>query len=305
MASLNDLITQRSENIDKLPDKLFGSIEKAQREVLREINVLINRLELDDLGRVKLNTKNIALIEQIAGRANDVLFGGSYIEAVRDFAGSLESQGKLAAEYMSTAFGSFDDKRIFQQVLRQSQLDVLALLDEQAVNQALIEPLKSALRNSVTTNAKLTDVIAQVQQIVVGNEQVESNLLGNRKTLVKDTFAASDRRYQKVIESEYKFDFYRYSGSLVTDSRCFCQERQGRYYHKREIESWGALQNIGKCRTSNGWQGRRKGTNSSNIFTYAAGYNCSHIFAAVPIEAVPPSAIERARGLGYLPPKLN
>ena len=305
MASLNDLIEQRSANIDKLPNELFGAIEKAQRDVMRQVSILINQLETNASGQVILNTKNIALIEQIGARANDVLFGGSYIDAVRDFAGSLEQQGALAAEYMTTAFGTFDDKRIFQQVLRQSQLDVLALLDEQAVNQALIEPLKSALRDSVTSGARLTDVIQSVQQIVVGNEQVESNLLGNRKTLVRDTFAASDRRYQKTIESQYSFDFYRYSGSLVSDSRCFCQERQGKYYHKREIESWGALQNLGKCRTSNGWQGRRKGTTPATIFTYAGGYNCDHVFAAVPIEAVPPSAIQRARGLGYLPPEVS
>jgi len=299
--SLIEITAEKSANLDKIPAELFGKIEQAQREAFKQITRLMNQLELDASGKILLSTKNLALIEQIGGTANDVLFGGTYVDAVRDFSNSLVNQSTLAAEYMTTAFGSFTDKQIFEQVLRQSQLDVLALLDEQAVNQALIEPLKSALRDSVTGQAKLTDVIAQVQQIVVGNEATESNLLGNRKTLVKDAFSASDRRYQQTIESEYSFDFYRYSGSLVTDSRCFCEKRTGKYFHRLEIESWGNKQNLGECKSGNGWQGMKKGTNSANIFTYVGGYNCDHILAAVPIENVPKSAITRAKGLGYMP----
>jgi len=287
--TLNELMTARADALDEIPEELFGAIERAQRDAYRQVSKLLGRLDLNSAGNIELTTKNLALIEQIAGVTNQTLFTGEYINAVRDFAAKIETQSQFAAKYMDQAFGSFTDNDIYQQILRTSQADAVALLNENAVNQALVEPIKQSLRNSVTTNASFPDAVKNIQQIMIGSAERESNLLGNRKTLIKDAFSIADRRYNIAIEDQYEFEWYRYAGGRVEDTRCFCQKRANKYYRRSEIESWGRLEKLGECRTSNGWAGRIPGTNERSIFTYVGGYNCNHIIVAVPEEAVPDS----------------
>ena len=303
-------MTARADALDEIPEELFGAIERAQRDAYRQVSKLLGRLDLNSAGNIELTTKNLALIEQIAGVTNQTLFTGEYINAVRDFAAKIETQSQFAAKYMDQAFGSFTDNDIYQQILRTSQADAVALLNENAVNQALVEPIKQSLRNSVTTNASFPDAVKNIQQIMIGSAERESNLLGNRKTLIKDAFTEADRRYNIAIEDQYEFEWYRYAGGRVEDTRCFCQKRANKYYRRSEIESWGRLENLGECRTSNGWAGRIPGTNERSIFTYVGGYNCNHIIVAVPEEAVPESQkdviiVEQEKGSYFSGKNLN
>lgn len=299
MATLNDLSIARADALEAVPNKLFGAIEKAQLEAWKEIQRLLNQLETTN-GVLTISTKNLALVEQIAGLTRQVLFEGDYVNAVRDFANSFDAQSQLTQEYLLQAFGDFSDKELYTQILNQSKRNTVALLNETAVNQALIEPLKQSLTNSITTRSSLTDAIANLQQIVIGDLERESNLLGDRKTLVRDAYSISDAQYANLVQEQYDFSFYKWAGGTVEDTRCFCQKRSNRIWHRKEIEAWGDKKDLGECKSGDGWQGMRKGTNSSTIFSYRGGYSCQHIIVAVPDEAVPPSAYKRADKKGFL-----
>lgn len=155
----------------------------------------------------------------------------------------------LSKDYFTKAFGSFTDDEIYNNILKASQRNAINLLNSDAVDQALINPLKQNLLSSVTSGADISDAIENVQQIVIGNAEKESNLLGNRKTLVRDAFAQSDREFANIVSGQYSFTYYKYQGGTVADSRCFCVERHNKFYSKQEIEAWGGKKNIGASRS--------------------------------------------------------
>lgn len=61
------------------------------------------------------------------------------------------------------------------------------------------------------------------------------------------------------------FDHFRYTGSLMLDSRPFCIERVNRIYSRAEIESWTFK-----------WAGK-----SGPAITHRGGFNCTHHFQAI------------------------
>jgi hypothetical protein len=77
--------------------------------------------------------------------------------------------------------------------------------------------------------------------------------------------------------------------NLKDTSREFCDQRHGKYFHRKEVEAWANLS----------WAGKIQGTNSSNIFIYRGGYHCRHQLIPVSAASVPRSVIERAINEGY------
>ena len=74
----------------------------------------------------------------------------------------------------------------------------------------------------------------------------------------------------------------------LDDSREFCVERAGNYYHKDEVSAWANLD----------WQGKRRGTTESTIFIYAGGYRCLHQIIYVSELVVPDEVVRRAKTKG-------
>jgi hypothetical protein len=94
---------------------------------------------------------------------------------------------------------------------------------------------------------------------------------------------------QEAVSIPAGLQFVVYSGGLIKDSREFCVERAGNYYHKREVELWAKEE----------WQGKRPDTTESTIFIYAGGFRCQHMIIYVSEFSVPNDVIERAKLAGY------
>jgi hypothetical protein len=73
--------------------------------------------------------------------------------------------------------------------------------------------------------------------------------------------------YIQTIADDLDVEYYLYQGTIIADTRPFCEARSGRFFTKEEVQKWPNLK---------GWQGRMAGTNSSTIFIYRGGYNCRH-----------------------------
>ena len=91
--------------------------------------------------------------------------------------------------------------------------------------------------------------------------------------------------------------FGQYAGGLIKDSRQFCVERDGKFYHLKEVQSWGNIQQ---------WQGRYRRTNEQNIVEWLGGYNCKHVFAFRSLASVPMDVILRNMENGnYTPSRVE
>ena len=109
-------------------------------------------------------------------------------------------------------------------------------------------------------------------------ELIDSGLLPNAaKRITVDGLVTFSREYVGALTKDFDSEWYLYEGPLRATSRSFCESRAGKYWRKKEVESWASLD----------WQGKKPGTTKQTIFSLAGGYNCYHILFPVPEEAVP------------------
>lgn len=299
--SLEKLIEQRIERLESVPDKLQTVIDKNDELLFKQILKDLDSLELED-GKIKASKNNLARINGILENLKQVLFGSDYLDAIKEFAGEISTQAALNNNIMEQTVGSFSDDDIFKATLQSSQKNALLLMDENAVAHNFLQPLSEILTNSIVSNVSYQQAVATLRENMVGENALLSKYAG---TIIKDTFAISDRQYNELISKKHGIEFYRYDGSRVKGSRYFCCVRKGNIYHRKEIESWGDKpslwdnpKNGGKCENAHGG-GRNPDTNSATIFSYLGGYGCIDILVPIATEYVPVADKQRAIELGY------
>jgi hypothetical protein len=288
--NLKDLIRQKLDRLESVPDALVSATEKAQKALLQRALELLDKLETKD-GNLALTSKNLAQREVILTELLKVLMEGDYIDAVTEFAKEIGVQVEITNNYLEAEFKStFTEETIYKDILRASQKQALSYFDEDAVAKVLIQPLREQLTASMTSGASMPQMIKSLTAYIQGNYEIDGALLRHVKQVSYDAFAVTDRQYTEVVARALDVEFYLYQGGLISDSREFCTQHNGKYYHRKEIEAMAAKE----------WQGKRKGTNTNTIMVYAGGYQCRHSWLPVSEFSVPKDVMERAREKGYI-----
>jgi hypothetical protein len=295
MPDLEDLLSDKNERLESVPSKFVSSINGIQNTVSKEIEIVVSQLEMEN-GNILLTERNMALINSLTKRINDLIFDEVYEKNLTSFIGEFKTQAGLSDQYFSI-IGEFEKKTLYDQILRQTQINAIGLLNEDAFTQALILPIKHTLESSITNNVSFTDTMTNLRYIILGDDEVDGRLMSHVKRVAYDSFAVSDRSYTNTIATDLGLEFYRYTGGKVEETRCFCLERKGKYFHRKEIEGWGEGKGVGECGFP--WQGMNSNTDKATIFYYAGGYNCKHSILPVSIKSVPREVIERSISKGY------
>lgn len=298
--------SEKFDRLDSVPEDLVNNVRKSQAEILTEMEKLASQLETEN-GVFVFSEKNLSIINSIDQKLKDTVFSDEYIDSVKKFAGEFNKQASINNAYFQSIIPDFKPTDIYKTVLRNSQKNALDLLGEDAFTQKLINPLKQILESSITNGQTFAESLKSLRVVIAGDPELETDgaLISHVKRVAYDGFAASDRGYTNVIAQDLELEFYRYSGGVIKDSRCFCIERHGKYFHKKEIEEWGMGKNLGKCNIGDGkWAGMNANTDKTTIFYFAGGYNCKHGMLPVSIKSVPKSVIERNIASGnYIPKK--
>lgn len=292
----------KSSRLSTVPGKFVSSVEGLEAKIMESIEELVSRLEMKS-GEILLNESNLVLIESINQRMKDVIFTEEYERSLTQFVKEFKTQAKLTNEYFQTLDKSFDVKPVYESVLKNTQRNAIELLNQDAFTQALNVPLKQALESSITNKQPFNELMESLRVIIRGDGTVDGRLISHVKRVAYDSFAVSDRAYTNTIAVDLGLEFYRYSGGSVDETRCFCTERKGKYFHRKEIEAWGRGEDLGSCGNGGKWAGRNTNTNSSTIFVFAGGYNCVHNFLPVSIKSVPQETIERNINNGNYKPQ--
>lgn len=303
MPTLLELIDKKNDRLEAIPDAFQSNVEKLQRRIYNRITELIGQLQTEN-GQIVMSEANLLRVQQINDELKQVLNSREYIEAVRKFTDEFDQQKVINNEYFRKAFGSdFTPTRLSEQLVRNSQRNAFELLAGQAAEQNFITPIKAQLEQAVASGSSYSETIKGIRTLVEGDENIDGNLLRYSKQVSWDAFALSDRAYTNAIAEDLEVEWFRYSGGLVKDSRCFCQERDRQYFHFKEIEAFGNGEDLGSCNEGDGvWQGQMKGTNSGTIFIVAGGYNCRHTWSPVSIVLVPREVILRNMANGNFDP---
>jgi hypothetical protein len=291
MADIEKIVKEKISRLSEVPETFVNDVVKTQAEVMRDIERIV--FGLDREGDVfVLNEKNLSLINSIDDVLKETIFNDEYSEA-------------LTSYFVELGVG-FEDKDLYKLTMRASQKNAITLLGEDAFSQQLIVPITQTLQESINSSVSFLETMETLRVFIEGNEDVEGKMESYVKRISYDAFSSSDRSYTNVISNDLGLEFFRYQGGEVEDTREFCEERKGKYFHKKEIEGWGKGD---KCcglswpDSQGKWQGRNVATNSATIFTFAGGYNCKHSIIPVSVKSVPKNVIERAVEAGYYKPK--
>lgn len=293
---LKDNINERSDRLDNIPDEFVQSVSGLQSKISREIQSVVSQLDMEG-GQILNTERNFSLIEGLNQRIKDLIFSDEYEKNLTKFISEFNTQAGLSNEYFQILDSGFEVKPIYEQALLSAQKNALSLLSEDAFTQALIIPIKQTLESSITNKVSFSETLTNLRYIIEGDQEIDGRLLSHVKRVAYDSFAASDRSYTNTISVDLGLEFFRYTGGRVQETRCFCGERIGKFFHRKEIENWGDGIGVGSCGYP--WQGMNSNTDKATIFIYAGGYNCRHSIAPVSIKSVPSDVIERAKSKGY------
>lgn len=296
MPTLDEIIKEKMERLTSVPDAMVTASNRAQQNMLIEAERLIAQMDIED-GKFVFSDKNIQLITQISNQLEDVIIDEPYIESLTKFAREFNTQAKINNSYFYKIIDTFEPQSVYNSTLKIAQQNAVTLLSQDAVTDQIISPIKNTLLSSVTNGGSFNDTMNAIREVATNTEASDGLLTRYVKRVAYDAYAVADRQYTKVISEDLGLEFYKFQGGHLEDSRCFCDERKGGYYHKKEIEAWGVGKGVGKCGFP--WQGMNANTNSDTIFSFVGGYRCVDNLLPTIISRVPKEWIQRAVNLGY------
>ena len=299
-----ELIAAKIEALEAVPIEWAGRIRNWQPSLAPELTRLMELLQYDSSGNIIKNAPNMAQIETVMARLSEFLTQGEYVEITRAYLSEFTAQEARTLGYFSAITGETVAPSSFASATYATKrAEALAsVFSNNAFNELLFGDVRGALTDAIASGASKVDALEGLRLLAQGNDEVEGLMLRRGRTLVSDSFATTDRAFSNIVADDLGMVFRRYVGGKMDTTRCFCNERNGKYYHIREIEAWGRGENIGACATGNGWAGRMPDTNAETIKVNLGGYNCQHSILPVSTFAVPKSDYLRAVESGYHTP---
>lgn len=306
MASTDKLIEEKIRLLEQSPDKFVGKMTDIQKELLKDIKKSLSALDVKD-GNIVTSQKNVDQILKIEKQIKKAFGNTEYAQAAEEMLADLKKTKALNTTYLRRTFGTLKDKAANIAYEANKSVVEEQLLGSQTFQSTIFSPLKKQILDGVTNGTTFNEMVDNIEVFINGDEKRLGVLQKYTKQIANDAFATTERNYASMVADALDVQFVRYVGGTVVDSRCFCEQRNGGYFHIEEVRAWGDgdLSAGGldeSCKEDDGWQGMYVGTNSGNIEQWLGGYNCKHSLVYVSEINVPDEVIERATQAGYFKP---
>ena len=139
------------------------------------------------------------------------------------------------------------------------------------------ERMARAMYSHVVARSGFAELVAEVQGILRGHEDIRGISMERYATqFANDAVMNFNNSVHLAKAEQYGFEYFRYSGTIMADTRDWCLRHIGRTYSRKQIESWRPT-----------WAGA-----SGPAMTHRGGYNCRHTWVAVRKEWVEDEAVE-------------
>lgn len=279
-------------------DRLLNSVRALQAEAVRELSRLIERpragLITDENGKVIVSGKDGAENRARIGRIKAIL--KTFIQGARGKPGKLDKAKEsylnafkaieeVQARYFKENFKAFEVRplkaltkaaqfrtaELLSTGLTQELTTPLYLILDQALRGASLKEINERAREELETT--FSSGGGGRRQEVKSRGRLES--YANR--IVRDTLNNFSGNLTTATAESLGLEWFYYSAGKVQGSRPFCLEREGKYFHREEVERWAALS----------WEGKNPQTNEDNILALRGGYNCMHSIIPVSKDAIP------------------
>lgn len=284
MATLRQLVNDRSDRLARAPEQLVTRVEKLQRGIFQRILGKLDQLKRTPAGAIERTAENLAKAAEITEELKGVLTGSEYLGALAQFAAEFDRAKATNDAILRKTFGEFTPSELSALTLATSKARAVELLAGATATTGFLEPLRGAIEQAVTAGSSWVETVQQMSRLIGGSADTMGKLAQHVKQVAWDALAVADRSYAEAVATDLGVEWYFYSGTELPTTREFCRDRMGKYWHESEIRAWASLDWDGKMQES---------TNSSTIFQNLGGWNCRHILVPVATSSVP--AEDRAR----------
>lgn len=283
MASFDELVKRKIELFHSTPETLASETDKIQREVWNNLLPLVNDLDTDSTGIIKQSERNLRQISKIVDELRKLLATPEYVDAIKSFLKDIDEGVVLTDKLAQLIKEDFVPDKIQKDILNLAKQNAINGLIGESMVARVTQPFVEQLTSAIATKASLSDTVKSLKIVIEGNKDTDGRMLANVKTIAQTAQAVADRSYAAAVNEAVGAEWYMYRGGEIPTTRKFCEDRNGKYFHRNEVAAWG----------SQNWDGRIDGTNDKTIFTLAGGWNCRHSIMAVSISRVPKDVIQR------------
>lgn len=300
--TLEEVIREKIKRLESVPKGYTDSVKKLQPEILTFLLTELEGLKRDSDGNLKMTKANLLVIEDVMDEFRKYFNQSDYIELTKVFVNEFSEQATLNDTFFRKSFKEFESPTSFAlAALNRSKQTAYELLASNAtVTVNLYTPIEQVITNAVMAGDSYKDLTQAIKNTVLGKRKDKSTpatdgkLYKYAQQIAYDAFTIADAGYTEQIANDLGVDWFAYRGGLVEDSRPFCIERNGKYFHRKEVEAWGNLKTD--------WKGRMPNTNDKTIFRFRGGFSCAHILLPTSLFNVPKEVVLRNEKNGNYTP---
>ncbi len=273
---------------DAAVERLLKEITAFQERTATRLAGILAELEIDG-GRLVASQANMARLSTVINELEAGFADRKWQAAVGEYLASFtELEDGLKA--YAGGFGALDTGLLTTLKTQYQTISANYLLEASSFTRTLQQPIMQEVGAHIASGGKYRDLVQAVSGIVTGGEESDGAILGNARTAVNDMVSIYERTATNAAATSVGAEFFFYQGRPIDTTRDFCRAREGKAWHKEEVESWGSLE----------WAGQIPGTNSTTIFSLLGGYNCRHVLVPIARRDVPKADLERMRGKGLV-----
>jgi len=289
------------EAIDKGVLDFQDAIPEIQQRIYSRLMLFSKELQVQG-GTITNSAKNIRMLGRLKSDLYQIILDDSdYMESVSQFAELYGKVDKLNAAYFKALEKKFTPPKIVNEIRKQSVSLVLEGLTEAGLEANLINPVREIINTYVTTGGSYSKLATELGNYITGYQSdagmVEGQLQKFTRQITTDAINQYSATVNEVMTQDLGWEWYRYQGSNVRDTRTFCSAlKKKKYFHRSEMSRIikGDFQEFrdmkGKIYDKTGLpQGMYDDTNTSNFLQYRGGYNCGHQAYPIPAALVPAS----------------
>lgn len=294
MATPTQIINQINDLVENSANSFNGKVPALQQRVLDEINVLLKDLTLKG-GRIQANIANVRLVGIISRKLQKLIFDEGYKSDVTEYLKAFKSISTLQNQYFKALNERYKPTKMLEAVKADSINSTLDGLTEAGLKSNVLDPIKKMLNQSVTTGGSYKELQDMLRVNLTDDDTGDGIMSRYLKTYTVTSVSQYSRNYSQTASQGLNFKWFRYTGSNIKTTRCFCLAMTKKeFFHISEIPALLAGDfpefQAQECQiySKTGLpDGMINGTNVSNFNTLAGGWNCQHGIYPVPDAFVP------------------
>lgn len=264
-------LNERAKYVDDTLNIFDEQTQKAGRDLVNLIYEQYASKFVYVAGKLVMNSKNIALINQIDKVMNEFTVTMRK-NALAELAQNMLKNTVIIKEWygdMGIKQGALDKiiakmGTIYESIGITETGAIIpgGYLDRLAINSALRDQLKNYVTSSITGKVELSKFQQGFKNLIVNRAGIDSSMTRYYKQYTHDAFMEQLQAQENYVSENFGVnEWFLYAGTEIKTTRPFCAERHGKVYSRKEAEKWNKLD----------WEGKK-----GDFFTYAGGYNCRH-----------------------------